>query len=157
MKRRHRVYAYVTGPNGLLILEHPQHPEAGLQVPGGTVQDGEDPSTAAAREVEEETGLSGIKVVTCLGSREFDMRAYGVEELQTAWFFHLVCVQDAPASWYFHEAHSVDEPIPFRLYWSPLPYNGPELVAVHGHMLEILNANLGLAGSIGESSDAARP
>ena len=142
MKRRGRVYAYVTGPRGILILEHPQAPEAGLQVPGGTIDEGEEPSRAAIREVEEETGLSGVEVVSCLGNCEVDMRRYGVEELQSAWYFHLACTQEAPASWYFHEAHSVKEPIPFRLYWSALPYAGPELIAIHGLMLASLHANL---------------
>ena len=146
MKRRQRVYAYLTGPKGVLILEHPQHPEAGLQVPGGTIHEDEQPEVAAVREVEEETGLSNVAVVACLGQCEFDMRAYGVEELQLAWYFHLHCAGDAPDSWYFHEAHSVKEPIPFRLYWSPLPYAGPGLIAPHGRMLAALNANLGLRG-----------
>jgi 8-oxo-dGTP diphosphatase len=144
MKRRKRVYVYVTGPNGLLILEHPQHPEAGLQVPGGTIQEGEERSRAAVREAEEETGLSGVKLKSCLGVQGFDMRPFGIEERQTAWYFHLECIRSAPKTWYFHEAHSVREPIPFRFYWSPLPYAGPELVAVHGHMLGALNQSLEL-------------
>jgi 8-oxo-dGTP diphosphatase len=144
IKRRQRVYAYVTGPRGLLILEHPQHPEAGLQVPGGTIQDGEEPALAVLREVEEETGLSDVRVGSCLGAQDFDMRRFGIDELQTAWYFHLECIRSTPETWYHHEAHSVKEPIPFRFYWSPLPYAGPELVAVHGHMLGALNHGLEL-------------
>lgn len=41
----------------LLAFEHAGQPEAGLQVPGGTVEDGEAPLAAVAREVAEESGL----------------------------------------------------------------------------------------------------
>ena len=41
----------------LLVFEHAGQPEAGLQIPGGTVEDGETPLAAVAREVLEESGL----------------------------------------------------------------------------------------------------
>ncbi len=41
----------------LLVFEHAGQPEAGLQVPGGTVEDDETALAAVAREVEEESGL----------------------------------------------------------------------------------------------------
>ncbi len=46
-----------TGRNGaeLLVFEHPS---AGIQVPAGSVEEGEAPVAAAQREVREETGLS---------------------------------------------------------------------------------------------------
>ena len=44
------------GPE-LLVFEHAGMPEAGLQVPGGTVEAGETPFQAVAREVLEESGL----------------------------------------------------------------------------------------------------
>ena len=41
----------------LLVFEHAGMPEAGLQVPGGTVHEGETSLEAVAREVLEESGL----------------------------------------------------------------------------------------------------
>ena len=41
----------------VLLIEHPN---AGIQAPAGTVEDGEPPEAAAVREAEEETGLSGF-------------------------------------------------------------------------------------------------
>ncbi len=41
----------------LLVFEHAGIPDAGLQVPGGTIERGETPRQAVAREVLEESGL----------------------------------------------------------------------------------------------------
>ena len=141
---RQRVYAYITSEKGLLILEHPEHPEAGLQVPGGTVEENEPPSAAVVREVAEETGLETVLIAEGLGNCEFDMRQYGHDETQLAWYFHLTCEEETEDEWYFQESHSVTTPIPFRLYWSPLPYEGVELASVHGYKLPELHSILGV-------------
>ena len=56
-----KAYGFVLrqGADGqeLLVFEHAGMPEAGLQVPGGTVEEGETPLEAVAREVLEESGL----------------------------------------------------------------------------------------------------
>jgi 8-oxo-dGTP pyrophosphatase MutT (NUDIX family) len=49
----------------LLLFEHPS---AGIQVPAGTVEVGEDPQAAAFREGKEESGLSDLKLEAYLGS-----------------------------------------------------------------------------------------
>ncbi len=43
-----------------------QHPNAGIQLPGGTMEAGETPEIALLREVREETGLTAIKIVAHL-------------------------------------------------------------------------------------------
>jgi 8-oxo-dGTP pyrophosphatase MutT (NUDIX family) len=57
------------GPGGpdLLLFEHPS---AGIQIPAGTVEEGEDPQTAALREGGEESGLSDLKLEAYLGSAD---------------------------------------------------------------------------------------
>lgn len=59
-----KVIAYVTrqrhGRTELLVFTHRHQPEAGVQVPAGTVEDGEDVAVAVVRELEEESGLSGL-------------------------------------------------------------------------------------------------
>ena len=52
------------GPDLLLF----EHPSAGIQVPAGTVEQGEDPQAAALREGREESGLKGLKLEAYLGS-----------------------------------------------------------------------------------------
>jgi 8-oxo-dGTP pyrophosphatase MutT (NUDIX family) len=61
-----RVVAYVVRDGALLLFDHRDVPEAGTQFPAGTVEDGEDPAVAAAREVLEECGV-GARVVRELG------------------------------------------------------------------------------------------
>ncbi|WP_371627259.1 NUDIX domain-containing protein [Streptomyces sp. NBC_01116] len=47
----------------LLVFDHADVPEAGTQVPAGGVVPSEDPERAVLREVTEETGLTGARVV----------------------------------------------------------------------------------------------
>lgn len=55
---KNKVLIYVVSQNLLLVNYHIDHIDAGLQVPGGTVEDDELPCLAAARELEEESGLN---------------------------------------------------------------------------------------------------
>jgi 8-oxo-dGTP pyrophosphatase MutT (NUDIX family) len=57
-------FVYLTrGRGDLLVLAHPDHPEAGLQVPAGTIKKGETPEQAAARELVEETGIGEARIL----------------------------------------------------------------------------------------------
>lgn len=62
-----KVTAFITRPGTqeieLLVFQHPQ---AGVQLPAGTVEPGEAPEDAVLREVEEETGLSTVVLVGLL-------------------------------------------------------------------------------------------
>ncbi len=57
---RERVLAYITQGDRLLVFRHTQSVEAGIQVPGGTVEPGESPEAAALREAQEESGLADL-------------------------------------------------------------------------------------------------
>jgi 8-oxo-dGTP pyrophosphatase MutT (NUDIX family) len=50
-------FAFVFDPRGRLLLTHVDRPGRGWDLPGGHLEPGEDPGTAAARELHEETGL----------------------------------------------------------------------------------------------------
>lgn len=65
----HKVAAFVTrcaGPERELLVF--RHPLGGLQLPAGTVEEEEEISAAVMREVAEETGLDGVRLVRHLGS-----------------------------------------------------------------------------------------
>jgi ADP-ribose pyrophosphatase YjhB (NUDIX family) len=77
---KHKVLAYITHGDRLLVFSHPHAPEAGIQVPGGTNREGENPEEAIMREAREETGLKDLRLQAFLG--EFDQH---VPELAEIW------------------------------------------------------------------------
>lgn len=54
----------------LLLFTHVDYPDAPIQIPGGTIEAGEDPYAAAQRELAEESGLSGLPLIRHLGVSE---------------------------------------------------------------------------------------
>lgn len=60
MKLKHKVFAYVTNGERLLMLDHPEYPEVETQVPAGTQSEHESPEKAVLREAWEETGLDDL-------------------------------------------------------------------------------------------------
>lgn len=140
---RHKVMICITreaefGPE-VLLLYHPDHPEAGIQIPAGTVEPGEDLIAAALREAHEETGLAGLQVVGILGTREVDMRPWGKNEIHQRTFFHLRCTEPTPRSWEHWERFAFDapgEPIRFELVWTSMQ-KLPPLIGGHDAFLEM--------------------
>lgn len=136
-----KVIAYITHGDRLLVFSHPHHPEAGIQVPAGTVEEGEAPEAAVLREAREETGLAGLQISSYLGAREYDLSPHGRCEVQRRHFFHLVLPGEAPPRWRHFEQHPSDGspgPIAFEFYWSKLPDGVPELSGGQGELLHKL-------------------
>jgi 8-oxo-dGTP pyrophosphatase MutT (NUDIX family) len=138
-----KAFAYITHRRRLLVFEHIDHPEAGIQVPAGTIAPGETPESAVLREAYEETGLAGLALVGLLGELQRDMADFGRDEIHHRYFFHLICGEEPPESWLHEERHASRDPTPirFQLYWVTLPPAQP-LIAGHGDMLEMLMRNL---------------
>jgi 8-oxo-dGTP pyrophosphatase MutT (NUDIX family) len=144
-----KAFAYVTHNDRLLIFSHPLEPEAGLQVPAGTMDDGETPEQAVLREAAEETALESLRIVRFLGEAWRDARPYGKDELHHRFFFHLACDSDPPERWQNYEMDTSDGSPPplFELWWVPLPDGVPELISGHGALLPALLEGLGMAPS----------
>ena len=71
-----KVGAYILRENTkdhdqLLIFAHKNHPEAPVQIPGGTIEAKETPREAVIREVREETGLEEFEIKTKLGTATY--------------------------------------------------------------------------------------
>ena len=69
-----KVTAFIVRERGgvkeLLVFKHPT---AGVQIPAGTVEKGEDIETAVKREVDEETGLKFVEIENYLGCFENEL------------------------------------------------------------------------------------
>jgi 8-oxo-dGTP pyrophosphatase MutT (NUDIX family) len=133
---RHRVFTYITRADQLLILEYVDGRYARPQIPGGTVKVGELATQAALREAQEETGLTRLQLVKCLGSFERNLTDIGRDETIVAWFFHLHTDESTPVSWRHFECDSSEGfgPIEFSLSWVPLE-NIPTLGGIDHAML----------------------
>jgi 8-oxo-dGTP pyrophosphatase MutT (NUDIX family) len=142
MKTRHRAYAYITHESRLLLFTQPD-PTAGIQVPAGTVKEGEDPADAVLRESFEETGLTALRLVKFLDQDTRDMRDCGVEELQYRWFYHIVCRETPPERWRHGESDETGNLVhPFDFFWASLSESIPSLVANYDDKLPLLKESL---------------
>ncbi|ODR81330.1 DNA mismatch repair protein MutT, partial [Haladaptatus sp. W1] len=86
-----KAYAYITRSGAqfrqLLVFEH-ANKDAGVQVPKGTIEDGEDPREAVVREVREESGLTEFASIRPLSTDVWDH--HEKPKAYRRHFFHLV-------------------------------------------------------------------
>lgn len=139
---KQKVFAYITHRNRLLVFRHPFSPEAGIQVPAGTLEADETPETGILREACEETGLTGLILDRFLGEQTRDMADFGREEIHHRYFYHLRYQGEPSETWQHGECDPSDgpeeNPILFEFFWAPLPEGVPALIADHDRMLREL-------------------
>lgn len=131
---KRKAFAYITHGQRLLVFRHSFVPEAGIQVPAGTVEPGERPEAAVLREAREETGLSGLTLAAFLGEQVRPMADFGIDETHHRYFYHLLIDGELQTTWRHAEMHPSDgtaEPIVFEFFWVDLPREVPELIADH--------------------------
>lgn len=147
MQTKRKAFAYITRGSKLLVFEQPDSPEAGIQVPAGTIEAGESPEDGVMREAWEETALERLKRCCFLGEQIRDMSDYGKQEMHHRYFYHLRC-EDAPEKWSHGEYSPSDEPEQERIlrhrfdfYWVELS-EVPKLIAEHDYFVAILLEHL---------------
>ncbi len=121
-----KALAYITrerdSKTQLLVFTHPHSPEAGLQAPSGTVEQGEDTKAALLREAFEETGLNNLQVVRKLGI--FDYFNPETRMVNERHVFHLRLAGDCPETWEWLETGGGSVPDNeghlFALFWVDL-------------------------------------
>ena len=141
----YKVFAYITNQNRLLVFRHTDFPEAGIQVPAGTVMPNEDFDTAVLREAHEETGLRDLTIKAFLGEQIRSKEDVGKNEIHHRHFYHVLCGGDPPEQWQHDETSPSDggsSPIHFEFFWAELPDQIPELIADHGFMLPTLEKRM---------------
>ena len=131
MINKQKVYAYITCNGQLLVFRHIDFPEAGIQVPGGTVEPGEGVLSAVYREVYEETELQQITLVEKLGVVVRDLADLGLPEIHKRHYFHFMVDQIPAERWTAYEENPSDGSagsIRFEFYWvsldDPPPLSG---------------------------------
>ncbi|QDV49035.1 NUDIX hydrolase [Gimesia fumaroli] len=120
---RNRVFTYITNGGHLLVFDHVDFPNAGTQIPGGTIEPGETPEAAALREAREETGLGSLSIRSFIANETVDLTPFGKLETINGWFYHLEYDGERQDRWRYAEQTPGDgslEPILFELYWISL-------------------------------------
>jgi 8-oxo-dGTP pyrophosphatase MutT (NUDIX family) len=118
-----KVLIYATSRDRLLVFDEPDFPDVLWQVPGGTVEAGEDVAEAALREFQEETGLAPSAPLTPLAIHDyrFPLKIGGI-----AWhrrhYFRIELDGLHPETWLHHELTPFGggDPIRFRFFWIDL-------------------------------------
>jgi len=132
-KKKVTVYAVKDGK--LLVFRHSNfsYEEVGIQVPADTVKEGEDLKVEALRELREETGYSGLKISSYLGTEKYGM-APEKNKRHEYLFFLAEPIDTLPERWESQEEHDGRMPLtPFECFWIPLS---------HGHILQAGQATL---------------
>jgi ADP-ribose pyrophosphatase YjhB (NUDIX family) len=134
-----KVLAYITRrcltEIQLLVFEQREPPEAGLQVPGGTVEPGEEVVTALWREITEESGLTDLTLRGCLATALVDSE----EGPERRHVFHLEAPPGLPDTWrHTVSAGDDDQGMVFAYRWLRAPECAPLLVDGQGDWIQLL-------------------
>ncbi len=126
---KQKVVVYVVREGRLLVFRHVDfsYEEVGIQVPAGTLREGEEPESGALRELQEETGYDCFRIVRFLGTATYNKLPYSAQ-LHERHYFLAEPTAPLPERWHSQEDHDgLKPPTHFECFWIPLE---------RGHILE---------------------
>jgi len=113
------------------------YPEAGVQVPAGTVEVGEALDEALHREIKEESGLVGLQLVALLATQH--VYSTTKSQWQEQNFFQLQAPDDLPEEWlHVVRGNGEDENLHFIYSWFDVSKAADTLIAGQGKYLNKL-------------------
>ncbi|WP_144469663.1 NUDIX hydrolase [Bacillus thuringiensis] len=141
MLYKKKVHAYITrekeGVMQLLVFKHRDIHEAGIQVPGGTVDEGETLEAAILREVQEESGLRHLCIERFLA--DYIIHVKEKQEYEKRHFFHVTLLTDVKDTWeHIVSAGEKDQGLAFSYEWVNIA-KCPELAGKQGEFLHLLD------------------
>ncbi|WP_366248740.1 NUDIX domain-containing protein [Terribacillus aidingensis] len=139
-----KVLAYILSNRNntyhMLVHEHMDFPEAGLQIPGGTVAPGENLLTALHREIFEESGLRDLPDGELVASAPF--LHPDKHELQHRHFFLILIKQQLPDAWDHRVfGNGADNGLVFRYRWYDIQ-SVPPLAASQDQFLHVVRVTI---------------
>ncbi|WP_339253822.1 NUDIX domain-containing protein [Sporosarcina sp. FSL W8-0480] len=144
MEVKRKVLAYITkGENNerkILVFDQKGNPEAGFQVPGGTIEENELLIDALYREIEEETGIrrEQLELKGKVHKRNYfpEHRKDVVHERN---IFHLSYIGEDKKEWdNLVRSDGLDNGMIFHCQWVPI-HNLPQLAAGQDEDIEFIS------------------
>lgn len=136
MKSKTKVIAYIFRKNAseVLVFDHRHYPEAGTQVVGGTVEDGEDIVLALHREIAEEAGLDlDPAFFMKLGETTYHRR--DIPEINHR-YYYAIHGDDLAETWsHIVKSEGADDGMVFDFYWLTIDEARAILVGNFGELL----------------------
>ncbi|RBP04449.1 NUDIX domain-containing protein [Rossellomorea aquimaris] len=113
-----KVYGYVTRvldeKTQVLVFRHKGIPEAGIQIPKGTVKENEDTYKAVIREIKEETGIQGMEVEKLI-SEDYWKNDDGA--IHNRYFYKIVCNEIADEWEHNPTGGGEEKELTFQFFW----------------------------------------
>ncbi|MEH2168596.1 MAG: NUDIX domain-containing protein [Nostoc sp.] len=103
------------------------------------MEESEEPSETVLREIYEESGVKGVRIIELLGIYQYNMTPYR-NEIQERYVYYLELTQPTPSTWRHWEIHpsTSKNSISFDFYWVRLDGSDLGLAGGQGYFLSKL-------------------